>query len=456
MSDLRTSFLKSKLAKLPVMPPLSVGAVAEEQGSGNAFEQEDVVGNLSHKNKSARQRLRDYSPQTAEAYFEQALQVDVALTVGSAAFRVYYTPPKPVEKSAARNAVASVSQAVPDVGTPSLPMLQPGIKIADDVEDDFKPSQASDPGTVFLLHHGAGFSALSYALTAAEITQKTNGEAGVLAFDCRGHGRTQLTDVPTDPLDMSLDTLASDLTSLLSAMYPNQDRMPSLVLVGHSMGGSVVVAASQALIASGFTRVSGVAVLDVVEGTAMDALGVMRSVVLSHPSGFHSIEDAIRWHIDSNTIANLDSARVSVPPLLQRNTSFEPSVSATSQHEEEKEVLVDDDSTTIPHVGEYEYIWTANLLATEPYWTSWFKGLSSRFLSAKTARLLLLAGTDRLDRELMIGQMQGKYQLEVISDVGHSLQQDAPERAARILVDFWKRNERVQLPFKRFKKVGEQ
>jgi protein phosphatase methylesterase 1 len=33
--------------------------------------------------------------------------------------------------------------------------------------------------------------------------------------------------------------------------------------------------------------------------------------------------------------------------------------------------------------------------------------MSKKFLSGKGAKLLLLAGTDRLDKELMIGQMQG-------------------------------------------------
>lgn len=33
----------------------------------------------------------------------------------------------------------------------------------------------------------------------------------------------------------------------------------------------------------------------------------------------------------------------------------------------------------------------------------------------------MLAGTDRLDKELMIGQMQGKFQMEVVPDVGHML-----------------------------------
>ena len=42
----------------------------------------------------------------------------------------------------------------------------------------------------------------------------------------------------------------------------------------------------------------------------------------------------------------------------------------------------------------------------------------------------MLAGTDRLDRELMIGQMQGKYQLVVLPEVGHFLHEDAPVKTA--------------------------
>lgn len=37
----------------------------------------------------------------------------------------------------------------------------------------------------------------------------------------------------------------------------------------------------------------------------------------------------------------------------------------------------------------------------------WFKGLSGKFLGSRAGKLLLLAGTDRLDKPLMIGQMQG-------------------------------------------------
>lgn len=50
-------------------------------------------------------------------------------------------------------------------------------------------------------------------------------------------------------------------------------------------------------------------------------------------------------------------------------------------------------------------------------------GLSNKFLSVRTARLLALAGTDRLDKELMIGQMQGKFQLIVVPGTGHMIQE---------------------------------
>ena len=59
--------------------------------------------------------------------------------------------------------------------------------------------------------------------------------------------------------------------------------------------------------------------------------------------------------------------------------------------------------------GHQPWIWRTDLAATQPYWEGWFAGLSKMFLEAKGGKLLLLAGTDRLDKELMIGQMQGTF-----------------------------------------------
>jgi protein phosphatase methylesterase 1 len=44
--------------------------------------------------------------------------------------------------------------------------------------------------------------------------------------------------------------------------------------------------------------------------------------------------------------------------------------------------------------------------------------------------LLILAGTDRLDKELMIGQMMGKYQLVVCPEAGHFVHEDEAGRVA--------------------------
>lgn len=38
-------------------------------------------------------------------------------------------------------------------------------------------------------------------------------------------------------------------------------------------------------------------------------------------------------------------------------------------------------------------------------WAEWWSGLSQKFLQAKCARLLVLAGQERLDKDLMVGQM---------------------------------------------------
>lgn len=147
------------------------------------------------------------------------------------------------------------------------------------------------------------------------------------------------------------------------------------------------------------------AVVDVVEGSAIDALQTMHTYLSTRPTGFASISQGIEWHTRSRTLRNPTSARISVPALLVE----EPTAP---------------DSDTRP------WKWRTDLASTQPFWESWFVGLSGKFLTAKGGKLLILAGTDRLDKELMIGQMQGKYQLLVLPEVGHFVHEDAPEKTA--------------------------
>ena len=63
------------------------------------------------------------------------------------------------------------------------------------------------------------------------------------------------------------------------------------------------------------------------------------------------------------------------------------------------------------------WVWRTPLAGSQPYWEGWYKGLSDLFLSIITPKVLVLAGTDRLDRPLTVGQMQGKFQLVLLPQV---------------------------------------
>lgn len=63
-----------------------------------------------------------------------------------------------------------------------------------------------------------------------------------------------------------------------------------IILFGHSMGGAVAVRAAPLL-----PNLCGLGVIDVVEGTAMDALASMQSFLRSRPSGFSTISQAVEW-----------------------------------------------------------------------------------------------------------------------------------------------------------------
>lgn len=231
---------------------------------------------------------------------------------------------------------------------------------------------------LFVAHHGAGSSGLSFAALTAEI-RKRLPSAGILSLDARGHGSTQITP-EQDILDLSLETLGNDLLSVIDKTKTKMGwkELPPLILIGHSLGGAVVtdVAKSGKL----GNALLGYAVLDVVEGSAIDALQSMQTYLSTRPVGFPTLESGIEWHIRSRTIRNSISARTSVPALLKHDTEMRNS---------------------------RQWTWRTDLAATQPFWEGWFVGLSKKFLEARGGKLLLLAGTDRLDKELTIGQMQG-------------------------------------------------
>ncbi|KAJ0085340.1 hypothetical protein Patl1_07688 [Pistacia atlantica] len=272
-----------------------------------------------------------------------------------------------------------------------------------DSNDVFHVYMAGTEGPVVFCLHGGGYSGLSFTLSAGKIKEK----ARVVAMDLRGHGKSS----SENDLDLSVEvivcvqTMCNDVLAVIKEMYGESP--PAIVLVGHSMGGSVAVhvAAKKTL-----RTLAGLVVVDVVEGTAMASLIHMQKILSSRVQHFSSIEKAIEWSVKGGALRNIDSARVSIPSTLKY-----------------------DDSKKC-------YVHRARLVETEQYWRGWYEGLSDIFLSCPVPKVLLLAGTDRLDRSLTIGQMQGKFQMVVVRHTGHAIQEDSPEEFATLILNFISRN----------------
>ncbi|KAJ4761771.1 Protein phosphatase methylesterase 1 [Rhynchospora pubera] len=263
--------------------------------------------------------------------------------------------------------------------------------------DVFHVYTSGSEGPVVFCLHGGGYSGLSFGLAASKLKEK----AHVAAMDLRGHGKSS-TD---NDLDLSIDTLCNDVIAVVKAMY--RDSPPAIILVGHSMGGSVAVhvAAKKAI-----SNIHGLVVVDVVEGTAMASLIHMQKILSSRAQHFPSIEKAIEWSVKGGPLRNVESARLSIPSTLKYDESRNC------------------------------YTYRTPLEESERYWKGWYEGLSEKFLSCPVPKLLLLAGTDRLDRSLTIGQMQGKFQMVVVRHTGHAIQEDVPEEFASLVLNFISRN----------------
>jgi len=170
------------------------------------------------------------------------------------------------------------------------------------------------------------------------------------------------------------------------------------------MGGAIAIRS-----ASSFPgQISQLIILDVVEGTALESLPTMTRMLATFPKVFNHPSEAIQWQLSSKQIRNQISATVSVPAQLVKKGDT--------------------------------YVWRTDLYHTTKFWKGWFENISKQFLSTPVPKLLILADTNRLDKDLTIAQMQGKYQMEVIANVGHCLQEDDPEKTSQCIIQFLHRH----------------
>lgn len=247
---------------------------------------------------------------------------------------------------------------------------------------------SGNSGPIILCLHGAGLSATSFA-PAAGLSKSIPCQ--LVSFDFRAHGQNQLVE---GEYDLTSANLVADTLSVIAFVHQS---CPSsnIVLVGHSMGGAIASKAALEYQSSG-GALHGLIIIDVVEGSAISALPFMDSIISQKPKGFKSVEKAIEWAYTSNTVKNLNSARISVPSQVRN--------------------------------GGAGVVWRTDLKRTQEFWEGWFRGMNNAFLAFQGPKQLIIAASDRVDQQMMIAQMQGKYKHSVFFNVGHMIQEDDPAR----------------------------
>ncbi|XP_029695020.1 protein phosphatase methylesterase 1-like isoform X2 [Takifugu rubripes] len=264
-----------------------------------------------------------------------------------------------------------------------------------DSTDIFRIYKAGSDGPLLVLLHGGGHSALSWAVFTTAISSRVT--CRVLAMDLRGHGATLVRQSD----DFSTQTMSSDVANVIQACY----------------------------------------------GSAMEALHSIQNFLKGRPKSFKSMDHAIEWSVKSGQIRNLESARVSVVGQIKRcemnqgDTLEQPSP-VTDVVVESNEDFYDQSyvNETEKTAAECVYKWRIDLSKSEKYWDGWFRGTSNLFLACNLPKLLLLAGIDRLDRDLTIGQMQGKFMMQVLPPCGHAVQEDKPDKVAEAVAAFLSRH----------------
>jgi protein phosphatase methylesterase 1 len=271
----------------------------------------------------------------------------------------------------------------------------------------------------FLLFlHGGGQTSLSASPLVRSLS--TFMSLPLVAVDFRGHG-----DSGGDAKDISATTLVNDTLAILKLLSSRQSAcsLPPVFILGHSLGAAVAVRLADCLFSAAdfFTLpkfpVCGLICIDLVEGSAIESLNFIKKAVELRPKSFPSLCSAVEWAIQSGAIKQLKAATLSIP----------------SQLRQEKEAD-----------GRLSYRWRTDLLSSISHWEGWFVGLSELALTLHCPKLLLLVSSDRLDKTMLIAQMQGKIQIQLMKDSSHQIMEDRPDECAAIVRDFIHKHQLVK------------
>ncbi|KAF9550003.1 hypothetical protein EC957_002064 [Mortierella hygrophila] len=302
---------------------------------------------------------------------------------------------------------------------------------------------------VIVLIHGAGHCARSFALVAQALHASHNLSlhARILCPDLRGHGET----TSDDQTNLDLENLAQDLETLLLSLYGDNDGRyldkagkeigrgpPNIHLIGHSMGGSIV---TEVAYRNRVPNISSLFVLDMAEANGHAAPRAIRAWCEARPPVCRTITQAIKWGVESGTVRNILSARISFPGMIAYNpTALIPATPSTNPTH-------NPNNPPEPTMG--GFTWRTDLLASEHHCPSWFRNQNHKFLSSvlnpnpnnnpqKVPKMLIFAEhSRRLDTELSSARLEGRFEFLRILQVGHAVQEDDPEAVTNALIQYW-------------------
>lgn len=135
--------------------------------------------------------------------------------------------------------------------------------------------------------------------------------------------------------------------------------------------------------------------IDTCEDKAVASFPTMECILRQRPKNFLSLQSAINYHLNTGTLKNAASAHISVPYCLNGNLE-----------------------------------WKVDLLTQAPYWKQWFEGMNAGFEQFEGGKMMIFSDYDRVNPEQ---QRTSKYPIHILSESGHNVHEDEPNKTAKHL-----------------------
>ncbi|MEN2497318.1 MAG: Protein phosphatase methylesterase 1 [Marteilia pararefringens] len=189
----------------------------------------------------------------------------------------------------------------------------------------------------------------------------------------------------------------------------NASRLPSVIIVGHSMGGCVAIEISRR---GKLPNVRAFVTIDCFADLESQHYYLTNSTDASENRLYESVDHAVDEYRKSFNTVDHNMARISIESRLNQTI--------------------------------HGFKFNLSYLDTSKYWHDWFHDLTQKFLSQSCYKIAIISGSrddnlSRLDKEMTIAHMSGKYQLNPLPGACHNVQEDQPMEVLDIINTFVRR-----------------